>query len=328
MIPAIRPTRRDFRGALPIPGRKAISRGAPGSSALLRGFCLQDVSAETFRVPFSGHVYRVDRPAVRPGPRSADCRTAGRCESGSGRRGRGAGDRRQGSSPSVGRRSGCATCSTRRAVGRGSGWCGGARPSPTPARSSCATSSTTWMQAVDAAGLPLAHLLPAFGEERVEEVRATVIEDGRASSGGALSNRTKNKLLVVLHVFRRAQSVTDPRARELRRRTVDDAEVRQHGQRSPDGAGRCVRTGLPRPAPPVDGRRRPTCSQASSAVTAVEVMGDYTLRLARSSGPASRTWPRSRFTKRPARTASRRLPDFVQPDDLEPRAGVMLVGAS
>jgi hypothetical protein len=53
-----------------------------------------------------------------------------------------------------------------------------------------------------------AHLVPAFGDERVEDVTAAMIEDWRASLGGSLSSRTKNKLLVVLHgVFRRAQSV-------------------------------------------------------------------------------------------------------------------------
>lgn len=53
-----------------------------------------------------------------------------------------------------------------------------------------------------------AHLIPAFGDERVEDVTASMIEDWRVSLGGSLSNRTKNKLLVVLHgVFRRAQSV-------------------------------------------------------------------------------------------------------------------------
>ncbi|MDP9384998.1 MAG: site-specific integrase [Actinomycetota bacterium] len=53
-----------------------------------------------------------------------------------------------------------------------------------------------------------AHLVRAFGDERVEDVTAAMIEDWRASLGGTLSNRTKNKLLVVLHgIFRRAQSV-------------------------------------------------------------------------------------------------------------------------
>jgi len=57
-----------------------------------------------------------------------------------------------------------------------------------------------------------AHLLPAFGAMRVEEITAEKIERWRAAvtsaDGSPLSNRTKNKLLVLLHgVFRRAQKV-------------------------------------------------------------------------------------------------------------------------
>ncbi len=53
-----------------------------------------------------------------------------------------------------------------------------------------------------------AHLLPAFGAERIEDVTPTTIEAWRASLGPGLASRTKNKLLVVLHgVFRRAQAV-------------------------------------------------------------------------------------------------------------------------
>src|SRR5436190_2648270 len=44
-----------------------------------------------------------------------------------------------------------------------------------------------------------AHLIPAFGAVRLEEITPALIEDWRASLGGSLSNRTKNKLLVVLH---------------------------------------------------------------------------------------------------------------------------------
>ena len=54
----------------------------------------------------------------------------------------------------------------------------------------------------------VAHLLPAFGADRIEDVTPASIEAWRASLGADLSSRTKNKLLVVLHgVFRRAQSV-------------------------------------------------------------------------------------------------------------------------
>jgi integrase len=52
-----------------------------------------------------------------------------------------------------------------------------------------------------------AHLLPAFGSEPLESITAASIDRWRASLTG-LSNRTKNKLLVVMHgVFRRAQHV-------------------------------------------------------------------------------------------------------------------------
>src|SRR5919199_3386305 len=57
-----------------------------------------------------------------------------------------------------------------------------------------------------------AHLVPAFGAMRVEDVTPEKIERWRAmlcsADGSPLSNRTKNKLLVLLHgVFRRAQKV-------------------------------------------------------------------------------------------------------------------------
>jgi integrase len=57
-----------------------------------------------------------------------------------------------------------------------------------------------------------AHLVPAFGATRVEKVTPEKIERWRATvssaDGSPLSNRTKNKLLVLLHgVFRRAQKV-------------------------------------------------------------------------------------------------------------------------
>ncbi len=50
-------------------------------------------------------------------------------------------------------------------------------------------------------------LLPAFGAMPLEEITVPVIERWRASLGG-LSNRSKNKLLIVMHgIFRRAQTV-------------------------------------------------------------------------------------------------------------------------
>jgi integrase len=52
-----------------------------------------------------------------------------------------------------------------------------------------------------------AHLLPAFGDQPLESITSASIEAWRASLT-ALSARTKNKLLVVMHgVFRRAQHV-------------------------------------------------------------------------------------------------------------------------
>jgi integrase len=54
-----------------------------------------------------------------------------------------------------------------------------------------------------------AHLLPAFGDQALEAVTPAAIDVWRASLA-ALSPRTKNKLLVVMHgVFRRAQHVWD-----------------------------------------------------------------------------------------------------------------------
>jgi hypothetical protein len=75
-----------------------------------------------------------------------------------------------------------------------------------------------------------AHLEPAFGPMRVEEVTPEKIERWRATvtstDGSALANRTKNKLLVLLHgVFARAQKVYG-----LPRNPV--AEVERHPQRS------------------------------------------------------------------------------------------------
>jgi integrase len=77
-----------------------------------------------------------------------------------------------------------------------------------------------------------AHLLPAFGAMRLEEITPEKIERWRAcvasANGSALSNRTKNKLLVLLHgVFRRAQKVYG-----LPRNPV--SEVERHPQRSSD----------------------------------------------------------------------------------------------
>ena len=75
-----------------------------------------------------------------------------------------------------------------------------------------------------------AHLLPAFGAMRVEEVTPEKIERWRtvvcSADGSPLSNRTKNKLLVLLYgVFRRAQKVYG-----LPRNPV--AEIERHPQRS------------------------------------------------------------------------------------------------
>ena len=51
-----------------------------------------------------------------------------------------------------------------------------------------------------------AHLLPAFGSMRVEDIDTSTIEQWRAGLPSALSPRTKNKLLIQLHgLIRRAQ---------------------------------------------------------------------------------------------------------------------------
>jgi integrase len=58
-----------------------------------------------------------------------------------------------------------------------------------------------------------ATLNPAFGEMRLEQVTATVIEAWRAELIGQLSGRTINKLLVILHgIFKRAQRVYGARS--------------------------------------------------------------------------------------------------------------------
>lgn len=50
-------------------------------------------------------------------------------------------------------------------------------------------------------------LLPAFGPLSIEDVTSERVEQWRASLD-ALSNRSKNKLLIILHgIFRRAQTV-------------------------------------------------------------------------------------------------------------------------
>jgi integrase len=70
-----------------------------------------------------------------------------------------------------------------------------------------------------------AHLLPGFGEMRLEEITPAVIDAWRGSLTG-LSNRTKNKLLVVMHgVMRRAQSVWGLSTNPV-------AAVERHPQRS------------------------------------------------------------------------------------------------
>jgi integrase len=53
-----------------------------------------------------------------------------------------------------------------------------------------------------------AHLVPRFGDERIEDITPAMIEAWRASCGPHLAARTKNKWLVILHgIFRRAQTV-------------------------------------------------------------------------------------------------------------------------
>jgi len=70
-----------------------------------------------------------------------------------------------------------------------------------------------------------AHLLPAFGVMRVEDVSAATIERWRAELPPTLSPRTKNKLLIQLHgIFRRAQRVYGLPGNPM-------AEIERHRQR-------------------------------------------------------------------------------------------------
>jgi integrase len=76
-----------------------------------------------------------------------------------------------------------------------------------------------------------AHLLPAFGAQPLESISVETIDTWRGALPG-LSNRTKNKLLVVMHgVFRRAQAVwglpTNPVAsiEKYRQRSSGDIDV-------------------------------------------------------------------------------------------------------
>ena len=90
------------------------------------------------------------------------------------------------------------------------------------------------MQALDAAGLPLEserHLLPAFGEVRLEHLTPGAIELWRGSLTDLRPGR-KNKLLVVMHgVLERAQKVwglsMNPVAgvEKQRQRSTGDLEV-------------------------------------------------------------------------------------------------------
>jgi integrase len=69
------------------------------------------------------------------------------------------------------------------------------------------------------------HLLPAFGEMPVETITPELIKTWRRSLS-SLSNRTKNKLLVLLHgIFRRAQTAYRLRANPV-------AHIEKHPQRS------------------------------------------------------------------------------------------------
>jgi integrase len=80
-----------------------------------------------------------------------------------------------------------------------------------------------------------AHLLPAFGNRRLEEITTRDVERWRASlvaaaDGGALSNKSKNNLVVLLHgVFRRAMTVYDlplnPVARVERQRVRASGDI-------------------------------------------------------------------------------------------------------
>jgi Phage integrase, N-terminal SAM-like domain len=113
------------------------------------------------------------------------------------------------------------------------------RPPPAAARSGVtfADAAAEWLRfieedrerkpstLVDYRSALRAHLLPAFGDQLLQEITPGEIEAWRRSLSG-LSNRSKNKLLIQLHgIFRRAQIVWGVEVNPL-------ARVEKHPMRS------------------------------------------------------------------------------------------------
>ena len=133
----------------------------------------------------------------RPGTRSTACPTAGRSSARSDRRGPRAGVRRPATTRSGPPRSGCATCSTRRAAARCRARFRPARRSPTRPPSSCATRAmTAALKPVDAARLPLDHRRAPAARVRRPPARGHHDRRDRALARGArlLHARTRSPI--------------------------------------------------------------------------------------------------------------------------------------
>ena len=171
-------------------------------------------------------------PAGPPGTRSTGCRTAGRSRSASGRRGPSAGAQRRATTRSAPRKPGCATCSKRR------------RGTPAGLVQTSATfadAAAEFLRYVehDRAIKPStlteyrsivsAHLVPAFGAMRVEEVTPEKIERWRATV-------TSARLLAAVQPHQ--EQVARPAPRRLPPRPEGVRAVRQprRGDRAPPAA--------------------------------------------------------------------------------------------
>ena len=98
------------------------------------------------------------------------------------------------------------TCWRRRVVASASpAWSAPAPPSPTRSPSTCAGLSTTGNASPptlrDYNSIIRAHLLPAFGDQHLEDITTDQVEHWSASlaASGRMNNRTRLKILTVLH---------------------------------------------------------------------------------------------------------------------------------
>ena len=92
-----------------------------------------------------------------------------------------------------------------------------------------------------------AHLLPAFGAEPLESITTAAIDRWRARSLTGLSNRTKNKLLVVMHGVFRPRSARVGAARESGRRRGAPPRTLERRHRGLLVRRRCWRSSAPLP---------------------------------------------------------------------------------